>query len=87
MDYLNEKYSSVPLRRDLSIDEQLCSTKSKNYLKQYLPAKPHKWRCKLYVLSDDKGYSYQFEVYSGQENEARFRLPYEPDIGACAKTS
>lgn len=66
IDYLNKKYCSIPLRRDLSIDEQICSTKSRSYLKQYLPAKPHKWGYKLFVLSDNKGYSYQFEIYSGQ---------------------
>lgn len=73
VNYLNEKFTSIPCRRDLELDEQ-CATKAKNYLKQYLPMKPHKWGYKLYVLSDSKGFSYTFEIYTGQENQKRFRL-------------
>lgn len=42
IDYLNNKFSSIPLKRDLAIDEQLCATKAHSYLKQYLPHKAHK---------------------------------------------
>lgn len=83
IDHLNNKFNSIPHIRDLSIDEQLCATKGKSYLKQYMPAKPHKWGYKLFVLCDVNGFSYQFEIYSGQENEQRFRLVNEPDLGAC----
>lgn len=51
VDYLNAKFNSIPCRRDLSLDEQLCSTKARNYLIQYLPMKPHKWGYKFYVLT------------------------------------
>lgn len=81
---LNEKFTSIPCRRDLALDEQLCATKAKNYLKQYLPMKPHKWGYKLYVLSDSKGFSYKFEIYTGQENQERFRLQNEQDLGSSA---
>lgn len=37
----------------------------------------------MFVLCDVNGFSYQFEIYSGQENEQRFRLVNEPDLGAC----
>lgn len=30
-----------------------------------MPAKPHKWGMKLFVLCDSHGYSYGFEVYTG----------------------
>ncbi|KAL4126738.1 hypothetical protein QTP88_010947 [Uroleucon formosanum] len=83
IDHLNNKFNSIPHIRDLSIDEQLCATKGKSYLKQYMPAKPHKWGYKLFVLCDVNGFSYQFKIYSGQENEQRFRLVNEPDLGAC----
>jgi hypothetical protein len=82
VDHLNSKYSSIQCREYLSVDEQLCATKARSYLKQYLPAKPHKWGYKLFVLYDDEGFSYKFEIYTGQENEARFRRQNEPDLGA-----
>ena len=47
LDALNSKFQSVPLQKYLSIDEQLCATKPRHHLKQYLPAKPHKWGYKL----------------------------------------
>jgi len=50
IDYLNNKFKSVPYRQDLSLDEQLCATKAHSYLKQYLPAKPHK-RVMFYVIT------------------------------------
>ncbi|XP_015376602.1 PREDICTED: piggyBac transposable element-derived protein 4-like [Diuraphis noxia] len=84
VDYLNNKFKSVPYRQDLSLDEQLCATKAHSYLKQYLPAKPHKWGFKLYVLCDYKGYAYNCEIYTGQENQPRFRLPSEPDLGSSS---
>ncbi|KAF0755382.1 piggyBac transposable element-derived protein 2-like [Aphis craccivora] len=33
IDYLNNKFKSVPYRQDLSLDEQLCATKAHSYLK------------------------------------------------------
>lgn len=68
----------------MAIDEQLCATKSCHYLKQYLPLKPHKRGYKIFVLCGSGGYSYKFEIYSGQENDEKNRLPTEIDLGACA---
>lgn len=31
----------------LCVDEQMCSTKLKHHLRQYMPNKPHKWGIKL----------------------------------------
>lgn len=42
VDALNKKIQSVLLHEWLSVDWQLCSTKARCYLKQYMPAKPHK---------------------------------------------
>jgi len=84
IDHLNNKFNSIPYPRDLSLDEQLCATKARSYLKKYMPAKPHKWGFEFFVLCDSKGYSYQFEIYSGQENDQRFRLLNEPDLGASS---
>lgn len=84
IDHLNNKFNSIPYPRDLSLDEQLCATKARNFLKKYMPAKPHKWGFEFFVLCDSKGFSHQFEIYSGQENDKRFRLPHEPDLGASS---
>lgn len=84
VDFLNEKFGSVPLERDLSIDEQLCATKAHSYLKQYLPLKPHKWGYKFFVMCGSNGFSYRFELYTGQENQDKYRLPSEPDLMASA---
>ncbi|XP_046666750.1 piggyBac transposable element-derived protein 3-like [Homalodisca vitripennis] len=78
VEHLNEKFSSVPMRPSLSVDEQICATKTHHYMRQYNPRKPHKWGYKLYVLCDDKGFSHQFEIYSGQTQS---RLASEPDLG------
>lgn len=67
LDALNEKFSSVPMEQHLSLDEQMCSTKVRHYMKQFMPLKPHKWGFKLFVLAGASGYAYKFEIYSGQE--------------------
>jgi len=46
--------------------------------------KPHKWGYKLFVMAGVSGFAYNFEIYSGQENNSELRLPCEPDIGASA---
>ena len=68
----------------LSIDEQICATKARSYLKRYLPSKSHKWGHKLFVLCGISGYSYDFEIYTGQENDVGHRLTEEQDVGASA---
>lgn len=79
---LNEKFCSVPMEENMSLDEQLCPTKAISYLKQYLPLKPHKWGYKLFVLCGVSGYGYNFEIYTGNENKESQRFPKEPDFGA-----
>lgn len=86
IDRLNEKFSSVPMEENISLDEQLCPTKVISYQKQYLPLKPHKWGYKLFVLCGVSGYGYNFEIYTGNENKESERLPNEPDFGATGNT-
>ncbi|KAJ8937810.1 hypothetical protein NQ314_011716 [Rhamnusium bicolor] len=66
----------------LFVDEQLCATKGRHYIRQYLPAKPHKWGYKLYMLCETDGFSYKFEIYTGDENNPKYRKPEEPDLGS-----
>ena len=51
-------------------------------MKQYLPSKPNKWGYKLFILCGVSDFSYDFKVYTGQENNAMHRLPHKPDLGA-----
>lgn len=67
----------------LCVDEQMCSTKMcGNPTRQYMPAKPHKWGTKFFVLCDSTGFSYAFEVYSGAGDNV---IPENaPDLGASS---
>lgn len=76
------KFLSVPMEECLALDEQMCSTKARHYLKQYMPNKPHKWGYKFFVLSGVSGYAYDMEIYTGQENDPSKRKAGEPDLGA-----
>lgn len=72
-------FQKVTVEEYLSLDEQLCATKHRSYLRQYIPSKPHKYGYKLYVLCGVSGFAYNFEIYSGQEEPM---LPNEPLLGA-----
>jgi len=82
VDCLNKRFDSVPKYARLCVDEQMCSTKMKHHLRQYMPNKPHKWGIKLFVLCDSFGYAYRFEIYSGAGDNVV--LPGHPDLGASA---
>lgn len=84
VDHLNERFRSAPFDHRLSVDEQICATKLRHFMKQYLPNKPHKWGFKLYVLCCLMGYAYSFEIYSGTQNH--IKMPNEPDLGAISNT-
>lgn len=79
---LKRRFLSVPMEECLSLDEQMCSTKARHFLKQYMPNKPHKWGYKLFVLSGVSGYACDVEIYTGHENCPPKRRPAEPDLGA-----
>lgn len=81
---LTQNFQKVPFEEFLCGDEQMCSTKARKYMKQYLPAKPHKWGYKFFVLCGASGYAYNFELYTGQENDDRFRLANEINLGASS---
>ncbi|KAJ8930958.1 hypothetical protein NQ314_016193 [Rhamnusium bicolor] len=62
VDNLNKKCSSIALKQHLNIDEQMCSTIARHYMKQYMPMKPHKWGFKFFVLAGVSGFAYKFEI-------------------------
>lgn len=82
VDALNDRFNSVPKTPRLCVDEQMCSTKAKHHLRQYMPNKPHKWGVKLFVLCDSHGYAYRFEIYNGAGDNVI--LPGMPNLGATS---
>lgn len=78
---LRERFRSIPLEENLSLDEQMCPTKARHHMRQYLPAKPKKHGFKFFVLCGASGYGYDFELYTGQESEL---LDNEDDLGASS---
>ncbi|KAF2878824.1 hypothetical protein ILUMI_27348, partial [Ignelater luminosus] len=82
--YLQNRFITVSTEESLAIDEQICATKVRHHLKQYVLNKPHKWGYKLFFLCGISGYAYKFEVYTGQENDPSNRPINEPDLGPNA---
>lgn len=81
-DLFNDRFDSVPKTARLCVDEQMCVTKMKHHLRQYMPNKPHKWGVKLFVLCDSYGFAYRFEIYTGAGDNTI--LPDTPDLGASS---
>ncbi|XP_049809528.1 uncharacterized protein LOC126252669 [Schistocerca nitens] len=82
IDHVNKKCLLVPMSERLSVDEQICATKARHHMKVYMKDKPHKWGYKLFVLCGVMRFAHNIEIYSGQENNPKFRLDNEADIGA-----
>ncbi|KAK8779772.1 hypothetical protein V5799_018886 [Amblyomma americanum] len=78
LDHVVSKCREIPKSQKLCVDEQLVPFKGGSSLKQYLPNKPKKWGYKLFLLCDECGIMYNFEVYTGKI----FLQPSFPDIGA-----
>lgn len=81
-DHLSSRFDSIPKTARLCVDEQMCSTKTKHHVRQYMPNKPHKWGIKLFVLCYTSGFAYRFEIYNGAGDNVV--LPGQPDLGATA---
>ena len=81
-DEINVQQNSIPKTARLCVDEQMCSTKLKHHLRQYMPNKPHKQGIKLFVLCDSHGYAYRFEIYNGAGDNVV--LLGTPDLGSTA---
>ena len=77
---VRDRFRTVPLEENLSVDEQIIPFKGRHGLKQYMPKKPHKWGYKVFVLSGVSGYAYDFEIYAGKQDNTM--LQGEPDCGA-----
>ena len=65
----------------LSIDESMIKFKGRSSLKQYNPMKPIKRGYKLWCLSDDSGYIYNFSIYCGKDEKADNKTRSELGLG------
>ena len=62
-----------------TIDEMLPGFRGRCVFRQYIPSKPNKYGIKLFALVDSKTtYTYNLEVYAGQQPEGCFRLSNKP---------
>ncbi|KAJ8971389.1 hypothetical protein NQ317_005088 [Molorchus minor] len=59
----------------------MCASKGRHTLKQYMPAKPHKWGIKLFILAGVSGFAYNFEIYTGKGSNDLIHNN-EEDLGA-----
>ncbi|XP_047109581.1 piggyBac transposable element-derived protein 2-like [Schistocerca piceifrons] len=84
IELMRSRFQTIPVEECVSVDEQICSTKARSYLKQYMPNKPHKYGYKLFVISGISGYAYDYEIFTGDENEPEKRVTGEEDLGASA---
>lgn len=82
---LMKKYSSIPLEENLSINEQMCSIKSRCSLKVYMPNKSYNGDINyFFFLCGAFGFAFNFELCTRQENNPNHREDTEPDLGASA---
>ena len=82
IDKLNEQLRKVPIGESLAVDEQIIPFKGRYSIKQCNPKKPHKLGFKVLVLSGVSGFSYNFELFNGKENDQC--LPNGPDLGTSS---
>lgn len=70
IDGLNKQFQeSYYGTREVSIDESVIKFKGRSTLKQYNPMKPIKRGYKLWCSCDQKGYTLEFSVYQGKDEE------------------
>ncbi|CAB4067153.1 unnamed protein product [Lepeophtheirus salmonis] len=84
LNILEKLKSQTPFEKSLRIDKKMCGNKCKCYFKPYIPAKPHKWDNKFFLLCGSSGYFYNFEVYTEKENNPSGRQDKEPHLGASS---
>lgn len=63
---------------EMTLDEQLLAFRGRCSFRQYIPNKPAKYGVKVFALVDVScPYSYNLEIYAGQQPEGPFRLSNE----------
>ena len=79
LDNLQKKFNLIPMSQMMCIDEMMIPFKENSSLKQYIPSKLHKYGYKVFVLCNNSGIIYDFEVYSG-----KVEPPANIDLGASS---
>ena len=77
-EHLQKKVQRTPKSEYLCVDEQIVPYKDNHHCKKYIPKKPKRWGYKIFVLTDDKGIVYNFDIYCGKIHS----VEGFPDIGA-----
>ena len=68
MDHLFEKFQEIyTLSKNVCIDESLPPWKGRLHFKQYIPLKRPCFGTKLFMLCEDRGYTYRFRVNTGKD--------------------
>lgn len=70
------KFQEMPPPKMLALVVQICATKNRSYLKQYLPNEHRKWGYKFFMLGSVDGYIYNFELHTRDYFE---ELPNKPE--------
>lgn len=82
LDKIKDRLALIPKEEYLAVDEQIIPTKARQEIKQYNPAKPHKWGYTNFVLSGVSGFSYDFDLFAGEQSNT---FPDgAPDLGVSA---
>lgn len=77
LDHLQNRFvDCFKLSQNVSIDESMIRFKGRSSLKQYLPKKPIKRGYKVWMLADQCGYCYKFQICTGKTKEG-----VEKDLG------
>ena len=69
LDLLKERFSSVYMPGSvISIDESMVPWRGRLLFKQYIPGKAHKCGVKIYKLAATNGYTWNFMIYTSQQD-------------------
>lgn len=75
---LQQRFLGIPASAAVAVGEQMCTTKARSSLKQYLSSKPHKYGYKFFVFAAENGFWHNFEIYM---EETHLQQQGEKDIG------
>jgi hypothetical protein len=94
LDLLKVRFSSVYTPGSIvSVDETMIPWRGRLLFKQYLLGKAHKYGVKMYKLADTNGYTWNFVIYTGQQDSLAGRGHAEAvvmnllnDLSGCYRT-
>lgn len=78
LNLLKDRFNNLPQEEFQCVDEQTIAFKGKSSLKQYNPAKPHKWGMKMFTRAGSSGMIYDFALYVGDGTCPTYGLGISP---------